>query len=295
MISTFPQPIETPSLSPKQVAKAIGVSESSLKRWCDQGRIRFRKTAGGHRRIYATSVIEFLSQTGHPIVRPEILGLALEPTTSSSIEEVSSNFLAALLEGNERRARRIVVDLFLQKVPVSEIGDRLIAPTFQRIGRFTSCGEIETFHERRACEIAKRLVDEIQMMISQPDGGPLAIGGSLLHDHYALPSALVETVMRQRGWCARDMGTNLPLNSLSAAVVDLQPKLVWISLSHIAQSDQFVREYLEFQASVPPEVLIVVGGRALVPEIRNRIRFSASCETLTQLESFVDTLNSNQP
>ncbi len=38
-------------LTPKQVARAIQVSESSIKRWCDRGTIPAEYTAGGHRRI----------------------------------------------------------------------------------------------------------------------------------------------------------------------------------------------------------------------------------------------------
>ena len=34
-------------VSPKQVAHAMGVSESSLKRWCDQGLIPTVRTAAG--------------------------------------------------------------------------------------------------------------------------------------------------------------------------------------------------------------------------------------------------------
>ncbi|OYW17913.1 MAG: hypothetical protein B7Z55_11620, partial [Planctomycetales bacterium 12-60-4] len=62
-------------LTPKQVAVAIGVSESSLKRWCDRGILPTVRTAGGHRRIPTSGVLKFLQQSGHPLVQPEVLGL----------------------------------------------------------------------------------------------------------------------------------------------------------------------------------------------------------------------------
>lgn len=61
-------------VSPRDLARAAGVSESSVKRWCDQGLIPVIKTAGGHRRLSLDAAIEFLSQS-HPEARLEFLGL----------------------------------------------------------------------------------------------------------------------------------------------------------------------------------------------------------------------------
>ena len=38
-------------LSPKTLADALGTSESSVRRWCDAGKMAAIRTAGGHRRI----------------------------------------------------------------------------------------------------------------------------------------------------------------------------------------------------------------------------------------------------
>ena len=62
-------------LSPKQVAHAIGASESSLKRWCDQGLLTTVKTAGGHRRIPVQEVLRFVREQNHAVVEPHILSM----------------------------------------------------------------------------------------------------------------------------------------------------------------------------------------------------------------------------
>ena len=53
----------------------VGVSESTLKRWADGGRLRFTKTAGGHRRISVPEAVRFARRSRLPIVDPELLGL----------------------------------------------------------------------------------------------------------------------------------------------------------------------------------------------------------------------------
>src|SRR4051794_17870331 len=66
-------------LTPKELADAIGASESSLRRWVDGGRLRISRTAGGHRRIPVEEAVRFIRETGATLVRPEMLGLALAP------------------------------------------------------------------------------------------------------------------------------------------------------------------------------------------------------------------------
>ncbi len=62
-------------LTPRQVARAMGVSEASLKRWCDRDLIPSVRTAGGHRRLELGGVLQYLRESGRPLPAPEVLGL----------------------------------------------------------------------------------------------------------------------------------------------------------------------------------------------------------------------------
>jgi excisionase family DNA binding protein len=53
-------------VTPKQVAQAINVSESSLKRWCDQGLLTAIRTAGGHRRLALAAALNTSLRIYHP-------------------------------------------------------------------------------------------------------------------------------------------------------------------------------------------------------------------------------------
>jgi|AACY02.12.fsa_nt_gi DNA binding domain, excisionase family len=44
------------------VAKALGVSPETIRRWCERGRIRSYKTPGGHTRIPQNEFVRLLEK-----------------------------------------------------------------------------------------------------------------------------------------------------------------------------------------------------------------------------------------
>lgn len=280
-------------VTPKQVAQAIGVSESSLKRWCDQGRIPTVRTVGGHRRLAVENVVQFLRQSGHPLERPELLGLPSNTgRTVAVLERARPELRDALIAGDEDRVRRIVVDLHLSGHSVAEICDQVVAPPLHDVGDLWNCGEVEVYRERRACELCTRVLLELRSIIPEPPGGaPRALGGAPECDPYTLPTLMVEIVLRQAGWSAQSLGARLPFATLAAAASEAKPRLFWLSVSHIDDESRFLDEYQVFRRRTPPEVAIVVGGRALAESVRRRMEYAAFCDNVQHLESFAKALS----
>jgi methanogenic corrinoid protein MtbC1 len=272
------------------VAQAIGVSEASLKRWCDKGLVRATRTEGGHRRLAIEDVMEFLRRSGRPVIRRELL--QLPPVRShgdAALARSKEQFLEALVQGDEPRVHRIVFDTYLAKHSICDIGDRMIADAFRQIGDKWECKDIEPYQERHACEILGRVLAQLHAVIpAVPDTAPLAIGGTLEGDDYRLPSALVELALREAGWRAEALGTGLPAATLCAAIRDTQPKLFWLSVSHIPSVPQFLEQYATiFDTARQHNIPVAVGGRALDQSIRREMHYSAFCDTLRHLITFV--------
>ena len=78
----------TKTISPKEFAAAIGSSESSLKRWLDQGVIPCTKTPGGHRRIEVNEAIKYVRTSDLTVVQPQALGL---PSSMSDIQKLTAH------------------------------------------------------------------------------------------------------------------------------------------------------------------------------------------------------------
>ena len=279
-------------ITPKQVAQAIGVSESSLKRWCDRGLLTTVRTAGGHRRLALDDVVQFLTKSGHRLVRPELLRLPSNTGQGVTIADRARNqFRTALIAGDELTCRRIVFDLYLAGQSVAEICDRVLAEAFHKIGDLWNCGEAQVYQERRACYLCLRILAELRSVIPSPsEKSPLAIGGAPECDPYMLPTMMVEVVFRKLGWRAQSLGSRLPFSTLAAAIRDAKPRIFWLSVSHIDDESRFLNEYRSFHAQVPSQVAIVVGGRALTDPLRRQMTYSAYCDNLQHLEAFAKTL-----
>lgn len=279
-------------LTPKQVSRAIQVSESSVKRWCDKGIIPTQYTAGGHRRIALSELVEFLRSSKYQLVRPEVLGLpATTGQTVWVIDRAAAHLTEALLSGDEEQCRQIILDLYLAEHCISSICDLVFARAFSDIGDRWQCGEAEVFQERHGCEVSLRVLHELRILIPPPPpGAPVAIGGTPEGDQYSLPTTMVELVLRDSKWNAVSLGTNLPFPTLRAAILQHRPRIFWLSVSHIKNEPEFIREYTELYDEFGLDVAFVVGGRAMTESIRQQIQYAAFCDNVRHLESFAQTI-----
>ena len=288
--------------TPKQVAVALDVSESSVKRWCDSGLISTIRTVGGHRRITQAGLEQFLaaSHRNCRIPLPDRLGSfkesdTNEPPQSTTISDdvvssLSGKFMTALIEGNENDCRAIF-HAWLNSNSLASFADLILCPVFEEIGDRWSCEQIDVYQERRGCEIVVRLIQEFRNTIRKPSlDAPLAIGGSPSNDPYTLPGQLIESVLLEGGWRAINLGTNIPLESLGNAIRVERPRLFWLSVSDMQDPASFVEQYREFSMSISNDVAVVVGGRALNDRIRPKLKFAAHCDNLRQLSDFAAAL-----
>lgn len=277
-------------LTPRQVARAIGVSDASLKRWCDRGLLPFVRTVGGHRRLPLHGVLRYLRESGHPIVRPEILGLPSTTSIGRTVTGRAAEQLQFALErGDGEQFQRLVFDLYLAGARLRDICDRMISPALRAIGVGWEHGRIDIHQERRGCEICTRALHSLLGLLppALPDA-PLAIGGGIDGDPYTLPTLMVEVALRELGWRAESLGPNLPLSSHAEAARRLQPRLIWLSLSIAPIEAEFAAGFAELlRTAETTGAEVVIGGRELSEAWRDRLPAAAHCSTLDDLAAFI--------
>lgn len=282
--------------SPKEVAVAIGVSESSLKRWVDKGKIQASKTAGGHRRLLLSDVLDFIRESGHGLRQADAIGLpdGCGSTVDSDLDTARKAFLAALIAGEERVVTRVILDIYLSGVSVATICDSVIAEGFQEIGDLWKCGDVKVYEERRACELCTQAVHELRRAVGEgPDDGPIAIGGTLKGDPYTLAAGMAEISLRNTGWRASQIGNMLAFDSMRTAIVDLRPALFWLSVTEVADVDKFCTEFnLLYDVAQSTATALIVGGPAMTTDLEQKIRCTQFFDSFTRLESLAKTTKS---
>lgn len=271
-------------LSPKQAARSMGVSESSLKRWCDRGTLEVLKTAGGHRRIPVSAIVQFVRDNGRDLVQPDLLGLPANLISAKGRERGAVLPLAAaLVDGNDDRVREIVFGQFFDGNSVARLCDDLIAPALSVIGNQWRDGEIEVFEEHRAVQMTFALLHQFKALLPVPsDNAPVAMGSSLEGDVYSLPTHMIELVLTELGYHATSLGASLPLSSLRAAVSKYRPTLIWLSASVITNRKKFCDQLNSFASEIEP-TRVVLGGRAVTEDIRLQVTSARCCDTVEEL------------
>ncbi|MBV8759879.1 MAG: cobalamin-dependent protein [Deltaproteobacteria bacterium] len=245
-------------LSTRDLSEALGVSESSLKRWVDSGRIAGSRTEGGHRRIALGDALQFIRESGAKVVRPELLDL---PEIAVARERGRERLLDHLMEGDARGARGWLAARYLGGESIAALADGPIRDAMHAVGELWRHDESGVFVEHRATDTCLQALAELRSL--QPvvaARAPVAIGGAPAGDPYLIASQLAAMVAGEVGMRAVNLGPDMPPSALVRAAAQLHPRLVWISVTSSmapARAAALVRA-LE---SLPRGIAIVVGGQ----------------------------------
>jgi excisionase family DNA binding protein len=280
-----------------QVAKSLGVSVSTVKRWVDDGVLPAHKTAGGHRKLLLADVLELARRGDLP--HADLSYLAEESARGRRSRSVSSDLNAAALysalrTGDALRTRALIHGAFRSGTSIEEAADELIGPAMERIGHDWETGRIDIMIEHRASQICAAALYELKAVLERRSGKdrPRAVGGAITKDYAVLPSLLAQMVLLDAGWDAINLGPNTPFTSFAQAITDLKPKLLWLSVCHLDAESEFLKGYRDlYRQAEKAGVAVAVGGRALAERLRSKIPYTTYGDGLRHLAAFARTLH----
>lgn len=274
-------------LSTRELADAIGVSESSLKRWIDAGKVTASRTDGGHRRVALSDAMRFIREQKTPVVRPELLDL---PEVRRERER-GQGFYTYLVEGDYDAARGFLAGKFLEGVRIAELADGPIRDAMHSLGELYRHDHAGIFIEHRGTDICLQAVAHLRSLIppARP-GAPIAVCGAPSGDPYVLPSLLASVTVLEAGFCTFNLGPDTPVTAFDAAIAKHAPKLVLISIT--AELSQTVtRSLRQWLTQLPPAQVCLLGGQqahaagVLPPHVRRLASMTQLAEIAEQQSS----------
>lgn len=285
-------PAENRYVSTAQVAAALGVSVTTVKRWVDDGVLPAHKTVGGHRKLMLADVIRHVRRANLPQADLASL-LPPESPKLPDLETLRRELTQSLRHPDPGAIRGLIHGAHRASVPVELIGDRLISPALAEIGHGWETGSIDVATEHRASQACISALYELSGSLNAivEPGRPLALGGAPEHDHYVLPSLLASLTLVEAGWAAVNLGPHTPFAALAQAVESQRPHLVWLSISYLVDPERFLAEHREFfEFARARGIPVSVGGRGLTAELRTRMNYTTFGDGLSHLGAFARSL-----
>jgi excisionase family DNA binding protein len=286
-------PPEPNYLSTVQVAKAVGVSVTTIKRWVDDGILPAYKTPGGHRKLVLADVLRLTREGGLPQADlSQLTGPARGGPADPAV--VHEQLLDAVKAVDADRIRATLRGAYQSGITIETLADQIISPAMVFVGRQWQHARIDVGEEHLVTQAVVAAMYEVRgmMMSNAPKARPVAIGGAPEHDHYILPSLLAKLTLLEAGWNAVNIGPHTPASAFIHAMQTLEPALVWISVSHIEDVSLFELDYKHlYQVAQAKGIPVSIGGRALTPELRARLPYTAFGDGMAQFGAFARSLN----
>ncbi len=90
---------------PGQLAELLGVSADTVRRWCDEGRMRTVRTEGGHRVVEGQELARFVREQDEDSSPEELASRSARNRFSGVVTRVDRDKLTAIIELRAGRFR----------------------------------------------------------------------------------------------------------------------------------------------------------------------------------------------
>jgi MerR family transcriptional regulator, light-induced transcriptional regulator len=285
-------------LSTADVARLFEVTETTVKRWADEGVLRCQKTPGGHRRFAIRSVIEFAEKNNlEPIGALDLSdhdGLALRIQTAvleRDFAVLTRAYVEKALSPDRCDLFQYLSYLYEHRIQVWEIFDEIISPGMREIGNRWQRGEIGINHEHRASYETLDALAKLQAQIMvKPQNGKAALLACVGEEPHEIGLRCISYLLESEGWVTHYLGGRMPVSAIVSAAQDLRPSLICLSVTQVHDQWGWVDELRQLTREIcARDCHIILGGRASGEQQLHQSPFDAVCSTSRGLVEFLQT------
>ena len=107
------------SYTPTQVGELLGVSPDTVRRWCDEGRLKATRSSGGHRLVPGRELARYLRAQAGAYEPATVLGQSARNRFTGIVTRVQRDKLTAVVEIHVGRHRLVSL---MTREAVDELG-----------------------------------------------------------------------------------------------------------------------------------------------------------------------------
>lgn len=226
-------------LSTADVARLFNVTETTVKRWADEGTLKCQKTPGGHRKFDVKYVVEFaernnIEPAGTLSLGPaDALGKATEMALlSRDYPTLAQIFTEKALSPDDLDLYVFLSYLYEHKMHLWEIFDHVVRPGMGEIGRRWAGGLIDVSDEHQASAETLQALAKLQAEISvKPPTGLQALFACIGDEQHEIGLRCASYLFEAEGWRVHYLGARTPLESIEQRIRRLRPAALCVSLS----------------------------------------------------------------
>jgi len=270
------------------VSRATGIPIPTLRTWERRyGSPTSVRTDGGHR-LYTQGTVSQLAQVARALeagmrarqaleANPDELATLLSsqrPDVSEPPARIgepdSSPELAPWLEAAvELNAVGLdaVMRADLTRLGTLNFLTERAAPFLEAMGSWWAAGRLSVAQEHHASQRMALFLQSLQRELFHPSDAPVAVVAGLPGERHLLGAKLAATALALAGWRVVDLGGDLPVNDIRAAVNQAGARALVVSISCTADPHRALADLAALGTGLASGVVRFVGGAGASPDV----------------------------
>lgn len=295
------------------VARLTGLSAHVIRIWEQRYRAVEPQRTATKRRLYSQCEIERLNllrdvtQAGHSIGQVAQLPTDKLGTLVAAASNLQTRAPRAATEAPKSVAFLDECVAAIQSLDTRALDDALkraatalgalgllqhvVAPLTQTVGDLWRDGTLTSAHEHFASAAIRVFLGNVARPFGAMDDAPVLVVATPAGQVHELGALLVGATAANLGWQVTYLGASLPAAEIAGAARQRRARAVALSLVYPEDDPRLEGELTRLRESLPAEVQLLAGGRAL-PAYRDALEKVGALpiESLAQLGSTLDSL-----
>jgi MerR family transcriptional regulator, light-induced transcriptional regulator len=253
-------------ISTREAAALLSVTETTVKRWTDSGRLKCMKTLGGHRKYLLEDIEDFAKENGIPVSgvssplsksQLDKVGYALYTKNWNQITEV---VIEEALQGDADGLFDLFIYLSKNRIRFGSLIDEIVQPALEKVGYMWGKKQINIEDEHLASGAVKTSLARLIVYLPRQRGKNIKVLCACSEgEHHDIGIRSLAYELELNGYTIHYLGADTPFSSIQEAVKKEKPSYIFISsTAPVLPEEDFIKSMKRLtktSASVKSKVL----------------------------------------